>query len=117
MAAEEQRVSMEFIEKHPYPDYNTICNRLLKDKKLDWYSEYSIDNHNRCKAIYEQPFNRDVARLIGQQINAIGGFTAMQANFYILAKYSPWATSNKMVIRSIPKIIEYHWDGIGEWIS
>ena len=52
-------------------------------------------------------------RNIGQEIHDRGGFTAMQANFYIffniLIPHNPAERAVKF------RDIKYLWDGIGEW--
>ncbi len=101
----------------PYPDYTTMTHALENDKAyvvngghygLVWGAEYSAANHERCKRMYESLLNKEVCIQMGNAINKDGGFDAMRACYYILLHF----TKSPEI-----KVIQYYWNGIGDWGS
>jgi hypothetical protein len=111
---DELEVLRKFVSHNKYPDYETMCNKLEKHVAL--WSEYGHHNHEWCKAIYENITNKDIIREKGELINKLGGFTAMQNNYYTLILFTPFANANNNVIRALPKmLISSAWHNVGQW--
>jgi hypothetical protein len=105
------------VESRPYPDFDVMTKLLLSSAQFKvagqhmgfiWYAEYSEENHQCCKRIYESCLDPAVCKEMGKKINAAGGKPAMQACFYILLHYSKSYGFKRL---------EGLWDGIGEWLS
>lgn len=115
----EIKIMKEFISKNPYPSYDEIESIILslepKEFAMFCYSEYGYENHKDCKEIYENMTDMKICRKIGQRINDRGGFTAMQANYYVLKMCTPTFKSNSFVVKTFPSVIQSYFDGIGEW--
>lgn len=112
---EECRVITDYVAAHPYPSYQAICESILRARQIQFIAEYGDENHLLCKRIYENFTNRDIVRECGFAINNRGGFTTMQANWYILCLHSPIRQSDNYLVRSATKLVESYWNGIGEW--
>ena len=83
-----------------YPTFEEMQNKLKR--RLDLDSEYGKVNHDCCKAIYENPQNEDLIVKNGKIIYHRGGFTALQANFYIIV----YEWNNTILASKLEKIFE-----------
>jgi hypothetical protein len=80
----------EFIKANPYPSFETMED--LQSSRLDLDSEYSIDNHNRCKKVYETIYLPDRKKYIDEFIvfvKNIGGSQTLKYNLQTLYLFSP----------------------------
>ena len=73
-----------------------------------WLCEYGEWNHEMCKEIRANILDRDKVKEIGKRIHDRGGFTALQANFYILKN---WLCDGPLRA----ECTQYMFHGIGEW--
>ena len=117
---EEDTALMDFIKKNKYPEYKEIVNNILKYKRVEWFAEYSEINHRWSKEIYENIFNEELVGKYAKIIYIKGGFTALQAIFYIITNLSPINYKRKdLVIRQnfkfmLDKAFEKY---IEKWLS
>lgn len=114
--------AINYAKKHKYPSYHEVSNILenqlpshLKNNSIKWFSEYSINNHERCKNIYESGMDANIVKSAGIKINKEGGMTAMLGVFYVFFYINPWRYSNDNDLIFLYKEIEILWDGIGQW--
>jgi hypothetical protein len=105
----EQEKIREFVNKHPYPSYEDVANKL--DVQL--WAEYGKVNHNLCKSIYDNSTNDAIILKAGKRIYRRGGTTALRANLYVLQTFYNHPDPS---IKSHPKWIEIVWQDIcDEW--
>jgi hypothetical protein len=52
-------------------------------------------NVERMRRLYYHPYDRAVARRVGQEINDTGGFAAMEAVYYLFMWTTPYATASR----------------------
>jgi hypothetical protein len=127
---EEKAYTNKFCKENTFPSYRKMSKLMdtvakvrpdMAGKIMEWGCEYGEFNHECCKKMYDSGFDKAVCREMGEIIHQRGGFQAMWANFYILCWFSPcgWEARKyeNMVLTSAPKMLEYHWDGIGDWQS
>ena len=81
---------------------------------IELFAEF---NYEIARNLYENITDENKCKKIGQLINKRGGFTAMQAMYYIIRDYSPLAESKNTQIRAYSCILNYNWDGIGDWMN
>ena len=115
MEREEKEVE-DYVKSHPYPSFDEMERRILKARRMDWWAEYGGDNHLCCKIIYENSCDEDIVRRMGEKINEMGGFQALQANYHVLSHLLGLRNpDNKVSVQTIPRVIEMFWNGVGEW--
>ena len=104
-----------YVEQNPYPEYCLIEELLLKHDRWELLSEYGQINHILCKKIYENPNDENIIVSCGKQIYKRGGFTALQANYYVIIQF--YKKSRDEDIRyCYPKKLEFTFEKItSEW--
>jgi Tol biopolymer transport system component len=100
-----EEIVNEYVLNNKYPSYDEITKLLLENKRLDLFSEYGEYNHELCKEIYENINDEKIVVKNGKLIYKRGGFTALQANFYIIS--SIFLKSDNIIINSQPRCLEY----------
>jgi len=107
-----------WINSHPFPSYEMMCARI--DENFDFMramalsAEYGQFNHNALKKIYESYIDEALSKKFGADIYARGGFQALTANCDIFKHCTPLADASPSVSHKAA-ILEYYWDGIGEF--
>ncbi len=101
-----------------FPSYDDVSNLIKDDLQLS--AEYGISNHNNLNKLWEHIHDKDVIRMVGEEINNRGGGTALRANYYILLQIMrPCVKHNhEKYINSwydIKTHVSKTWDGIGDW--
>ena len=95
-----------------------MCARI--DENFDFMramalsAEYGQFNHNALKKIYESYIDEALSKKFGADIYARGGFQALTANCDIFKHCTPLADAPPSVAHKAA-ILEYYWDGIGEF--
>jgi len=123
---DEQQYITEFVKNNPYPSYETVSNAIMNFLKSDndanakasyfqFQSEYGEYQHELMKVIYENFSDKSFCKNIGEEIHNNGGFTAMQGCYYIFRNFSPFATADNGNYHSYGRLLEYYWDGVGNW--
>jgi len=101
------KITKKFIKNVPYPSQEVMEERMA----IDTYIKYQ---HDICKTIYENILNADEIKKCGEKLWKIGGYYTMNANFYAISNYSPFAEMN--VTTGIARLyMEQGWDGVGDW--
>ena len=121
---ENQRIQA-FIDSSPYPTYEEATTRFKEisntRKGLIFHlSEYSEWAHEFLSILYRDWTKPDIKkklRWFGEQIDKRGGMDAMRGVFYVFCHTCPMSSSNINSIRYQYKLLEYAWDGVGEWKS
>jgi len=107
-----------WINSHPFPSYEMMCARI--DKQFDFMlsmslsAEYGEYNHLALKKIYESYIDEAVCKKVGADIYARGGLQALTANCDIFKHCTPLADASPSVAE-YATLLEYYWDGIGEF--
>jgi hypothetical protein len=126
MQQENARVDA-FVAAHPWPSYADMCSKMsgymadgthppeLRRAVFEWSAEYGEINHALCKEIYENIHDAARCKRVGQRIFDRGGFTALQANFYIVRNFAPTRFSDDHAVRTSSAALQHHFDGIGGW--
>ena len=91
---------------------------------MEWYAELGPNNHANLQRIFESRLDPEVAREVGENINEQGGKQAMVANFYVYChfvgerlKYMDVTHDQFAEIHYVhAKMLEKHWNGIGDWV-
>jgi len=105
----------EFIKENPYPSYEFIID-ILSKKYLDLYVEYGEINHHYCKKIYENCYDDELVINIGKLIHKKGGFTALQANYYVMYFFCPFMKSSNNEIKFYASSFQYIFEKVtDEW--
>ncbi len=78
----EYQMLINLIQTNSYPPFKEM--QRVMEKRPDLCAEYGQVNHIWCQAIYDNPFDEDIVIKGGKIIYSRGGFTALQANFYII---------------------------------
>ena len=95
-----------------------MCARI--DKGFDFMlsmslsAEYGEYNHLALKKIYESYIDEAVCKKVGADIYARGGLQALTANCDIFKHCTPLADASPSVAE-YATLLEYYWDGIGEF--
>ena len=77
-------------------------------------AEYGEYNHSALKKIYESYIDEDLSKTIGKGIYDRGGLRAMSANCTIFMNCTPLADAPTSVAHQAT-VLEWYWDGIGEF--
>jgi hypothetical protein len=122
----EQQEYQTFVAANPYPSYGEMTRKMMEfvqDRSRDsefrshvftWMSEYGEPNHRMCQELYEHIHDDARCKAVGQRIYDRGGMTALQANFYIVRNFAPSAQA-RHDIRAASGLLNYHFNGVGEW--
>ena len=108
----EDRKMRAWVSTHPWPSYESIQKRLLKDKRIDLWAEYGEFNHMALKLCYESFMDIDVCRKAGESIAARGGLDAMRGNYYVFSGYGPFADTDDVAVFYSGRQLEFLWEGI-----
>ena len=106
----------KYVCNHPFDSYEKIIKMFDDNNNIQLYAEYGELNHMMIKTIYENPFDEAVILESAKKIYDRGGFTALQANYYVLVyAFSKTENSNiklhhKTIAKLFPKICP-------EWIN
>ena len=124
---EEIKNIQQFIRHHKYPTQNEMVSNLEEAMErhqgrtpfyhhfLNVYSEFGHYQYEASKVIYENIYNPQTVKKIGENINKKNGFAGLQAVFYMLCWFSPLGQSKDNELKQIIKLISPMWDGVGEW--
>ena len=107
-AEEERAAAKEFIKANPFPS-EQYFNDILP---VEIWAETKYDY---AKTLYENLFNREIVRKIGERINQEGGITAMTGVFYAICNWSPLNHTKNQQIRYFRRYLDRQWSGIGDW--
>ena len=113
----------QFIKDNEYFCYQKIIDlieKIIKEKErfaIDFFyfmSEYGEPNHDICKTIYENLFDKDIVNRCGRQIADRGGKESLIACYYIILNCSPLINSeNKREFNIITaQLLNDAFDGI-----
>ena len=112
-----------------YPGYNELEIFVKNNPKFLYeFTEYSYDNHERMRRIYEalnsddtEDDIKETIKDIGEEIYAFGGMDALRGCFYMMVvafrAIVKDTKSNKLIRQCQDHIhnLERYFDGIGEW--
>lgn len=109
-----------FVANNPFPSYDKMMDYIDNHPQMQlgmaMYAEYGKFNHECLKAIYDSGMDTTIAHEMGQKIYNAGGLQAMQMNYYVFNHYSPFSKSrNQEIYYTGSTILQYLWDGIGDW--
>ena len=108
----EDRKMRAWVSTHPWPSYDSVCKRLVKDKRIDLIAEYSQSSHVALKLCYDSFMDIDVTRRAGESIAARGGLVAMRGAFYVFSGYGPFADTDDVAVFYSGRQLEVLWEGI-----
>ncbi len=120
----ELEIIRKYIAANPYPTYEKIISEMnehpdyikkLMDGNIYLLLDYTKDRHKLCKQIYERITNREIVRKCGEELHKTTNFHGMQACYYTISNFSPLRNSQNCAIRGATKLIDYYWDGLGNW--
>lgn len=124
LAELEEKEVLDFVKKNPFPTHKEIIidliNRGLEKNPYNYfYKHYDDKIHNLLKTIYDNGiFDERVNKIVGNLIYEISNDTNfLRFCYYLFFHHSPLAKSKSVPVRTSSKILEFHWDGIGNWIS
>eukprot|EP00972_Heterocapsa_arctica_P074719 11026258-Heterocapsa_arctica.AAC.1 len=75
---------MEFIETHPYPEYEVVASLLLSDRAA--WGEYGEFNHGHVRYIYENIYDVEEINGCAQMMVERKGFPAIDYNFFVILR-------------------------------
>ena len=76
---------------------------------------YSFVRFDIMKEMYENLTDEDIIKDCGKKLNRDGKFNAMIINHYILPGAIRKLNREDSPVDGQMRIIEFWWDGIGEW--
>ena len=111
--------------KLTYPSYDKVEELIRTDLSIDIWSEHSVCNYICMKEIFNNYNDEGLVKMIGEDINARGGFESLQANFYILCRVLRHLISENPEVDpkvrprciSIRDNVRAYWDGVGNWLG
>ena len=90
----EQQQVRDYLRDNQPPTYLELETEMLSHQGQPWWHnvqawmcEFGVWNYDKCIEIRANILDRDVCKAIGQEIHDRGGFTAMQANYYIMKNF------------------------------
>ena len=98
----------KFLLSHPYPSFEEMEKRVSPELR------YQKGTHELCKMLYQNWFNINLIRAIGEKLYSIGGSDEMRRILYAMGS-SPTQASRDFVVRGAWIIMARKWDGIGDW--
>ena len=122
----DREVMRKFVRNNPYPDYQSICDKLILEQEKDFnqFAEYGTPNHNWMKEIYEDIFDEDIVNMNCTCIYERGDIRTLHNNHqtlllvlrYLPEKQKSMSYDDKVLIfLYFQEIVSGRWDGIGEW--
>jgi len=109
--AREQQEVRDYLAENPCMTYDEVNAEMLtfavvNPAVMRWMAEFGDWNYEQCKIMREQILDYGVSKELGQKIYDRGGFTALQANFYIMKNF---------MCRGCLRFqcTEYMFDGVG----
>ena len=104
-----------------YPSFHEVEKLIEDDFNLS--SEHSVYNHKRMEQIFNNYYDRETVKRMGEQINEQGRLQSLQANFYILCQVfkhllhvNPERDPDLRVkLIMIRDFVKSSWDGVGDW--
>ena len=122
---------MEFVLKNPFPDLNEITKIIVNTSKNSnslfvvircfLYSRY---DYRILKKMYENIIEKHIIRECGSFLYSKDGMKDMIRCHNLLGEIINYNYNynkgnndkyDRMNILSLPRLIEYWWDGIGQW--
>ena len=122
-AATEKQMILDYLDKNPAPTYAEVHDEAVAAATNPrtaeyipgiameiqmWLAEYGDWNHETCCEIRKNLHDYAKCKELGKMIHDRGGFTALQANFYILKNFVC-----KGPLRQ--HVTPYMFHGVGEW--
>ena len=93
----EQLMIQRYLDTHPpmsYAEVNSKMQEFVRNGDasyrmivLGWMAEYGEWNHDICVEIRANIWDYEKTMELGQRIYDRGGFTALQANFYVMKNF------------------------------
>lgn len=96
--------------------YDKILNNKLLDEEMRFRLIHNFDKniyYPYVKLLYDNLYNDDMVKKIGENINKKLEFKDMQNIYYITLH----ASSNNKKDYEYAKCIKYTWNGIGHWLT
>jgi hypothetical protein len=110
-----------FVASHPFPSYKEMQAAIERHPdvamSMAMWAEFGKAHYAALKDAYESVMDPAVIRKAGQIIHDLGGYRAMQMNFYVFMHFSPFRFSDDPDIQYAYKQLEYKWDGVGDWVA
>ena len=119
---EELNKIKDFIKRHPLPPvdeneefWKDVISRFRDNSGLNLMAIYSFVRFDILKEMYENLTDEDIIKDCGKKLNRDGKFNAMIINHYILSGAIRKLNKEDSLVDGQMRIIEFWWDGIGEW--
>jgi hypothetical protein len=113
----ERLESLDYIKSHSFPTRELLFEYLTRiGFRFDSDSFnviYDISDNIYTHVLYRQPNFKESIQCIGKCIFERGGHNMMQVVYYSVC--FPFQNANSCSMRGAGRIIEFYWDGIGEW--
>jgi hypothetical protein len=122
---EEEQLTMTYVKKNPPVSKEAVQrflteydgdNQMVKDLKEASSTFLSMAYWGYTQIFQEgKVMNKAKCRIIGNILKDWGGIDLMRATYYLVA----WdmKNANSMLIGGYARLLEYYWDGIGEWMA
>ena len=95
--------------------WTTVINRLKEDQGINAMIIFSFVNFELIKRMYENLTNKKVIVDCGKELNRDGKWDAMAINQTLLALAMDELNDTNKPITNQVRVIEFWWDGIGNW--
>lgn len=109
-----------FVAIHPFPTYKEMQKAIEQHPdvamSMAMWAECGKAHYTVLKAAYESAMDPAVIRQAGQAIHDLGGFRAMQMNFYVFFHFSPFRYAKDQDLFYAYKSLESEWQGVGDWV-
>ena len=112
----------DFIKRHPLPPvdeneefWKDVINRFRDNSGFNLMAIYSFVRFDIMKEMYENLTDEDIIKDCGKKLNRDGKFKAIIINHYILSGAIRKLNKEDSLVDGQMRIIEFWWDGIGEW--
>ena len=111
---EETKYIRKYAKENEFPSYETIETKIRE--RVELYAEFERFNYHCLRKIWEN-IGKGRERKIkkyGEKIHDVGGFEALQKNFYIfLVSLGEICTREAFIIGKA--VIKQGFQGIGSW--
>ena len=126
---EENKEIADFIKNNPFPDDDKFWE--IQFDMARFYARHfggahclgHSDDYRMVKKIYENILDKDVVKECGRELYEKGGMREMVRccdlmDLAVQRNYEQGDNKNKynrMVIEPLARLIDFYWEGIGEW--
>lgn len=125
---EEERITIDYFKNNPALSRGAVMKFVMEYNTGQQPHQSYIDTMKKMtpaqfdlaywgyKELFnpEKVMNEEKVKEIGAELNRRGNIDLMRVCYYLMS----WDIKNAgMLIGSYPRLVEYYWDGIGDWMA